>query len=284
MTQAKNVRTHVVEKLKELDGVIGLRQTSEGTAPHLFRDGDELSQLVLEPRYPLAHIVSRLQKRYGEGRFGIVARGCDARALVEMAKRYQIDPDRLYLLGITCSAEMAQACDCAEPMPDSGQWPQSDVIGEPVEGAPRNPMVAAYDTMSLGERNAFWHQQFLKCIKCYGCRNICPECFCESCSMEDAAWVEPGVLAPPFPTFHLIRAMHMATRCIGCRECEHACPAHIPLTVLYDLMRRDIQGLLGYVPGMDIDAPPPLSVTLEQTGLLQGDHHHPDTIPLAPMG
>jgi formate dehydrogenase subunit beta len=277
-------RANVAEKLQELDGVIGLRQTSEGIAPHLFRDGDELSQMVLEPRYPLALVVSRLQKRYREGRFGIVARGCDARALIEMAKRYQIDPDRLYLLGITCSVETAQACHCADPMPDPAQWPEAHVIGEPAEGASRNPLVAAYDTMSLEERNAFWHQQFLKCIKCYGCRNICPECFCEACSMEDAAWVEPGVLAPPFPTFHLIRAMHMASRCIGCRECELACPAHIPLTVLYDLMRRDIKGLLDYVPGMDINAPPPLSVTLEQAGLLQGDAHHPDTIPLAPVG
>ncbi len=85
--------------------------------------------------------------------------------------------------------------------------------------------------------------------------------------MEDAAWVEPGLLAPPFPTFHLIRAMHMASRCVACRECEHTCPARIPLTVLYDLMRRDMQTLLGYVPGADIAAQPPLSLTLEQAPL-----------------
>jgi ferredoxin len=141
-------------------------------------------------------------------------------------------------------------------------------------------MVAEYDSLSLEERGTFWQQQFLKCIKCYGCRNICPECFCEACSMEDVAWVEPGVLAPPFPTFHLIRAMHMASRCIGCRECEHVCPAHIPLTVLYDLIRRDVEGLLGYLPGRDIDAPPPLSIPLDQAGLLQGDPHQPNMIPL----
>jgi len=79
--------------------------------------------------------------------------------------------------------------------------------------------------------------------------------------------VEPGVLAPPFPTFHLIRAMHMATRCVACRQCELVCPAHIPLTVLYDLIRRDVETLLGYVPGADIAAAPPLSLTLEEAPL-----------------
>ncbi|MGD9145261.1 MAG: 4Fe-4S ferredoxin [Anaerolineae bacterium] len=260
------VRAHVAESLKDLDGVLALRRTSAGTAPFLFHSGDDasqnVSQLVLEPRYPLALMVSRLQKRHREAKIGVVARGCDARALVEMAKRFQIDPDRLYLLGIACTSQEAEACFCAEPAPDLEQWPQAIVIGEPVVGAPPNPMVAEYDKMPLEERQAFWQRQFLKCIKCYGCRNICPECFCEACAMEDPLWVEPGVLAPPFPTFHLIRAMHMATRCIACRHCELACPSHIPLTVLYDLMLRDVDNLLQYVPGADVEARPPLSLTL----------------------
>jgi ferredoxin len=260
------VRAHVGEKLRDLDGIIAQRRTSAGTAPFLFRAGDEasqdVSQLVLEPRYPLARMVARVQTRYPQATIGVVARGCDARALVEMAKRFQIDPDRLYLVGIACSSQQAEACYCAEPAPDVEQWPQAILIGEPVAGAPPNPMVAEYDKMTLEERQAFWQRQFLKCIKCYGCRNICPECFCEACAMEDVLWVEPGVLAPPFPTFHLIRAMHMATRCIACRHCELACPSHIPLTVLYDLMLRDVDNLLQYVPGADVEVKPPLSLTL----------------------
>ena len=258
------VRSHVGRMLGELDGLIGLRKTVEGTAPHLFKEGDDLSQLVLSPRYPLSPIVSLLQKRYPEARLGVVARACDVRALVEMAKRQQVDPGRLYLLGIACAADETEACHCADPAFRTEGWPHVDVIGTPAEAGSPNPIVAEYDTMSREERQAFWQRQFLKCIKCYGCRNICPECFCENCSLENPLWVEKGVLAPPFPTYHLIRAMHMTGRCVACRQCELTCPAHIPLTVLHDLMRRDVEDLLAYVPGMDIDARPPMSLTLDQ--------------------
>ncbi len=261
------VRAHVAKSLAELDGVVALRRTSAGTAPHLFKRGDDLSDLVLTPRYELASIVSLLQKRYPEAKLGIVARGCDVRALVEMAKRQQIDPDRRFILGVTCTAEEAEECHCADPLPRLEGWPAAQAIGEPAASGSSNPLVAEYDSMSTQERRVFWQKQFVKCFKCYGCRDICPECFCESCALEDPLWVEPGVLAPPFPMFHLIRAMHMAGRCVACRQCELTCPAHIPLTVLYDLMRRDVEELLGYVPGADVDALPPLSVNLEEAPL-----------------
>jgi ferredoxin len=123
-------------------------------------------------------------------------------------------------------------------------------------------MIAEYESLSREERWEFWRAQFTKCIKCYGCRNICPVCFCEACALEDPLWVEPGLLVPDFPMYHLIKAMHMTTRCIACRQCEIACPADIPLTVLYDLIRADVADLIGYIPGADLDSGPPLSLTL----------------------
>jgi ferredoxin len=208
-----------------------------------------------------------LHKRYPESRIGVVARACDVRALVEMAKRLQVDPERLYLLGMACSADETEACYCADPTFRIEGWPQAEVIGTPAAAGPTNPIVAKYEDMPLKEKNAFWRQQFLKCIKCYGCRNICPECFCENCSLENPLWVEKGVLAPPFPTYHLIRAMHMSARCVACRQCELVCPAHIPLTVLHDLVRRDVEDLMSYVPGTDVHARPPMSLTLEEVSI-----------------
>ncbi len=257
----QEIRKAVAARLDARDGIVALRRRNGGVAPYLFQKGDDLSELEISPKYPLMTLVSRLHKAFPAIRLGVVARGCDERAYIEMVKRNQIDPARLDLIGFACLAEDAQSCYCREPSP------KHLVVGTPPAPGPDNPLVAKYNSLPLPERRSFWKKQFSKCIKCYGCRNICPECFCEACAMEDMAWVEPGLLAPPFPTFHMIRAMHMASRCIACRECEHTCPAHIPLTVLYDLMRRDIGDLLGYIPGADLEAQPPLSLSLEQAPL-----------------
>jgi ferredoxin len=221
----------------------------------------------MNPRYPVSETASKLQKHFREAKIGVVARGCDTRALVEMAKRHQIDPQRLMVIGVACSAEQAETCFCAQPAPNIEQWPAGILIGEPVPGAPPNPMVAEYAQKPLEERWAFWKAQFTKCLKCYGCRDICPVCFCDACALEDPLWVEPGLLAPDFPMYHFIKAQHMTTRCIACRQCETACPADIPLTVLYDLVRQDVAELIGYIPGADLNAKPPLSLTLADAAM-----------------
>jgi len=265
-----DVRARVQELLQTLDGVVAMQCTSAGTTPALFKSGEDVSTLVLSPRYPLSTTVSLLHKRFADTQIGVVARACDMRALVEMAKRAQVDPDRLHIIAVACSEEDVQSCYCSDAMPLMEDWPHAELIGTPTESTAMNPIIAQYDAMSLKERRTFWQHQFLKCIKCYGCRNICPECFCVVCALEDPLWVEPGILAPPFPMYHLIRAMHMSGRCVACRQCDLSCPADIPLTVLTDLIRRDVGDLLEYVPGMDLNASPPLSLTL-QHGRLTGD-------------
>jgi len=83
----EQIRQVVAERLNELDGVVGLRKSSQGVAPHLFQKGDDLSELEIAPKYPLTTLVSKLHKRYPTIKLGIVARGCDERAYIEMAKR-----------------------------------------------------------------------------------------------------------------------------------------------------------------------------------------------------
>jgi len=238
----------------ELDGVLALRADHNGTVPHLFRTGDDLSGLALWPKYPLTRTLDLLLSAQPGARLGIVARGCDERSLIEMAKRNQVDLERVTLIGLACTAEEAAACRCARP------YPTKIAVGERVEGV-EDTITSEHARLSLAERAGFWQRQFAKCFKCYGCRNVCPQCFCEECALEEDLWVERGVLAPPFPMFHLIRAMHTVGKCVGCRECELACPADIPLTILYSLLRRDVEEMFGYVPGASLEDRPPLVVS-----------------------
>ena len=60
----EQIRSKVSENIKDLDGVVGLKKTDQGIAPYLFQNDDDFSTLVVEPRYPLSQITSKLQKQF----------------------------------------------------------------------------------------------------------------------------------------------------------------------------------------------------------------------------
>ena len=106
--------THVVEEARNLlnsgwDGVLGLKQRWGRVGPYVFGREDELEDLVLEPRYPMATILRQLLEAESGRKFGVVARGCDARAIKEMllydetreGKR-PIAVDSYHVIGVAC--------------------------------------------------------------------------------------------------------------------------------------------------------------------------------------
>ena len=56
--------------------------------------------------------------------------------------------------------------------------------------------------------------------------------------------------------YHMIRAMHMAGRCIDCGECERVCPVGIPLRKLYKKLEKEIQRMYGYEAGLSTEDVP----------------------------
>ena len=86
-----------------------------------------------------------------------------------------------------------------------------------------------------------------RCMKCYGCRNICPVCYCSECTLEENAFIPRGELPPANPNFLLTRAIHMVDFCIYCGLCEEACPADIPLTTLYKMVANLVDDQQDYV-------------------------------------
>jgi len=103
--------------------------------------------------------------------------------------------------------------------------------------------------------------EFDKCIKCYGCREACPICFCRECSIESESvnWVPKGEI-PPSPMFHFVRMLHMVDSCTNCGQCEEVCPAEIPLARIFHKINVELQDVFDYHPGYDVKQKPPLSV------------------------
>jgi len=123
------------------------------------------------------------------------------------------------------------------------------------EAEPEKKTVAAelekVREMSEQQRHNYWLYHMNKCIKCYGCRDVCPVFVDSECKLEE--WATPGHL-PPAPLYHIARAYHIAQRCTHCGFCEKTCPSNLPLRILCDLIRHeDPLELFTYVPHASLE-------------------------------
>ena len=316
--------------------------------------------------------IARYLKEYLNGAFdtkiAVVCKPCDARAIIELAKRTQIKMDNLILIGLNCTGTLPSAaakqmfreefgvdpadiiredleegklsialkdgtekqkdldeleqkgygrrencrrCDINIPtMADiaCGKWGTdgkkatfievcsekgADFIEKAIEAGcikverPDSAAVEARrekneeeverakkwqekDFASLREMNteekfSYWFGQFSRCIKCYGCRDACPICYCKDCILEaDRGIVAPGEI-PPDIMFPMIRSVHVMDSCVNCGQCQDACSMDLPLARLIFMLNRELGDIFKNEPGMDVSAPIPLkSVTDEE--------------------
>ena len=129
---------------------------------------------------------------------------------------------------------------------------------------------ATLEKMSNDERFGYWSEQFSHCVKCYGCRDACPICYCKHCILEaDRGFITPGEV-PPNVMFPMVRITHVMDSCVNCGQCQDACTMELPLSCLIFLLSKKIGAIFQYEPGMDVTELPPLRTVTDQELSLSG--------------
>jgi len=130
--------------------------------------------------------------------------------------------------------------------------------------------LAKLKEMDMDKRFEYWTQHFSQCIKCYGCRDACPLCYCTHCVLEADRGMVSGGEIPPHIMFPMIRIAHVMDSCVNCGQCQDVCPMEVPLARLIFMLNKELGGIFRYTPGMDPEAIPPLRTIIDEEVNISG--------------
>jgi formate dehydrogenase subunit beta len=281
------IRARELLSLGEVGCVIGHERSPRGcTRPAFIYEAAEADRLVWDQTCHHNLVVYLRDKAQSPAttrrsevppRVAVVARPCDVRALNVLIHEGQVIREQVFVIGVACPGML----ETRTPLPPCGEEAgvltshcqrckervpvfYDALVGQPPKGKAEDETwadVAEVEAMTPAERLAFWTREFERCIRCYACRQACPGCYCFECLAEqvDPPWVSIAHRVPEKAFFHIMRAYHLAGRCVECHACDLACPMHIPLSLLNRKIAREVQALFGYIAGGDPEIPPPLA-------------------------
>lgn len=273
MQEALRARAQELLEVGEIGCVIGYELSPKGRVrPTFVYEAADAGRLVWNDQCT-HNLVVYLRDRQppmtgteGPARVAVVAKPCDVRALNVLLHEGQMERDDIFVIGVACEGmvecdSLAERCvRCTEREPvfyDTliGQATKPPLVEEQWDDVKQ---LAAMDAQ---QRLAFWTREFDRCIRCYACRQACPGCYCFECMAEqvDPSWMGIAIELPEKAFFHVMRAYHLAGRCVDCDACEHACPMGIRLSLLNRELAREVAELFDYRAGDDPATPPPLA-------------------------
>ncbi len=146
--------------------------------------------------------------------------------------------------------------ECRHPVP-----PLYDLLLD-FSGREKSPdpyrRVQEIEDLTLEERWQWFEREVLRrCFRCYACRQACPLCYCPTCFVDDSRpqWVGKTRDLIDTALYHLVRAYHLAGRCVDCGSCEAACPMDIPLRLLTKKLEKEALLAFSFEAGLDPEAP-----------------------------
>jgi len=250
--------------------IIGFKKGGEMgmSLPCIIDSPDEVEKLVWNNRC-VPNLSGYLSDSPVErkGKTAIIAKPCDARAIVSLIKENQLKRDDVYIIGLTCDGMVdgdgkpLHGClDCRVRIPPI----YDELIGSQGDGgfdsslSPKGMKNSRNDEQQPDHSIERFVGEMNKCILCYSCRQSCYGCYCKTCFMErgEPDWQTSSPDMGAKMLYHLGRAMHLSGRCVECGACENACASGVDIRYLIKAVTSFIEETYDYQAGMDIDAEP----------------------------